>query len=156
MSDPIAAPDTALEPPAALPRGYVIVIGSLAQSRQPIANALRAHHYHVEEASRASDAAAALTAVPQALIVFDVVLPSVDGWEFREAQRQFPALLALPTVVVAPVIDGDVARLLPGAIFTIYKPFEERELVAVVDHYSGALGPSPDGERTLAAPFGGS
>ena len=40
-----------------------------------------------------------------ALILLDMMMPVMDGWEFREEQRKLPALASIPVVTVTA--DGD-------------------------------------------------
>ena len=39
------------------------------------------------------------------LILLDMMMPVMDGWQFREEQRKLPALDAIPVVIVTA--DGD-------------------------------------------------
>src|SRR5690349_19896788 len=53
------------------------------------------------------------------VILLDLRMPVMDGWEFRREQRVDPSLAAL-TVVVLSGIEADHSALEPAAAF--YKP----------------------------------
>ncbi len=69
------------------------------------------------------------------VILLDLMMPVMDGLEFRTAQRRDPALAAIPVVVISAdhgmdqkVCDMQVDEYLP-------KPFELRTLLATVNRY---------------------
>jgi CheY-like chemotaxis protein len=62
-----------------------------------------------------------------ALILLDVMLPALDGWLFREEQRQDPDLAAVPVVVVS----GLDAAVCPASAH-VRKPFAAEELLEAV------------------------
>ncbi len=45
------------------------------------------------------------------LIVLDLVMPVMDGWAFREAQRQRPELARIPMVVLSASFPPDSPRI---------------------------------------------
>jgi CheY-like chemotaxis protein len=63
-----------------------------------------------------------------ALILLDVMLPALDGRQFREAQRRDPDLAAVPVVVVSALDAADC----PDAAAHIRKPFAAEELLEAV------------------------
>ena len=82
----------------------------------------------------AADGAAALaraTATQPALVILDVMLPEVDGFEVCKALRRHPATAAIPIILLtakAAEIDR-VLGLELGADDYVTKPFSPRELV---------------------------
>src|SRR5262245_21777945 len=83
----------------------VLLVEDEAFLRDALADLLRDAGYHVDEVE---DGRAALERlherpVPDA-IVLDLMLPRMNGWEFRVAQRQDPSLADIP--VVALSADG--------------------------------------------------
>jgi CheY-like chemotaxis protein len=62
------------------------------------------------------------------LILLDVMLPGLDGWEFRHQQRRDPDLAKIPVVVVS-VLD---AAECPEAAAHVRKPFAVQELLEAV------------------------
>ena len=87
------------------------------------------------------------------LIVLDLMMPRMDGWEFREAQCRDEALSTIPVVVMTatrnhrPINVDEV----------LYKPTDPDVLLAAVDrHRTPARDDSPDSGTgiTTSAPAG--
>ena len=62
------------------------------------------------------------------LILLDVMLPGLDGWQFRQQQRRDPDLAKIPVVVVS-ILD---AAECPEAAAHVRKPFAAEELLEAV------------------------
>jgi CheY-like chemotaxis protein len=63
-----------------------------------------------------------------AVILLDLNMPVMDGWEFREELKHNPALASIPVVAVSGVEDaGDLE-----AAGCIRKPFDPGELLEAV------------------------
>jgi two-component system alkaline phosphatase synthesis response regulator PhoP len=85
----------------------------------------------------AGDGAAALRAIRTErpdLVVLDLMLPDMDGWEITRAVRGNPHTAALPILMLtARVEDADrIVGLELGADDYVAKPFNPREVVARV------------------------
>jgi CheY-like chemotaxis protein len=65
---------------------------------------------------------------PPSLIVLDLMMPVLDGWQFREAQKADPQLASIPVVIVS----GIDARYAPEAAIYVRKPFQVEELLQAV------------------------
>jgi CheY-like chemotaxis protein len=111
----------------------ILVVGTAPRSRLRTAATLRAHGYNVTEAGNADEAQAAASSFAPGLLVLDVAIPAVDGWEFRQAQQASPQLRTIPTMVAAPIVEADMTAMLPPSILVLYKPYDDTELVEVVD-----------------------
>jgi CheY-like chemotaxis protein len=88
----------------------------------------------------ASDGAEALdllkAGMRPSLILLDLMMPRMDGWEFRAQQELDPELAAIPTVVVSAAGQHATAALHADAI--IRKPIDFGQLDRVLDrHCSG-------------------
>jgi CheY-like chemotaxis protein len=67
------------------------------------------------------------------LILLDLMMPVMDGWQFRAAQAADPALAAIPVVLVsADVGVAQAAEQLAVAAW-LRKPVDIRALIAVLD-----------------------
>ncbi len=67
------------------------------------------------------------------LILLDLNMPVMDGWEFRRRQRQDPVLASLPVVVLS-AIDQCRAGDLGGEAF-LKKPLDFDRLMQIVRRY---------------------
>ena len=62
------------------------------------------------------------------LILLDMMMPVLDGYQFREEQKRDPAISNIP-VVVASVADIDSSLNASGHI---HKPFKPEELLEAI------------------------
>jgi CheY-like chemotaxis protein len=58
------------------------------------------------------------------LILLDLTMPIMDGWKFREVQRQDAKLADIPIVVLATLSDAKTAADRMGALAGFAKPLE--------------------------------
>jgi CheY-like chemotaxis protein len=73
------------------------------------------------------------------VILLDLRMPVMDGWQFLIERQKEPALAAVPVVVFTadPGYDAAALRGL-GAADVIRKPADEAELLHVAHHYCAA------------------
>src|SRR5262249_46343303 len=72
---------------------------------------------------------------PPKLILLDLMMPVMDGWQFRERQLRDPRLADVATVILSGVPDvSEVARNLNVAAW-LGKPLSADRLVGVVRRY---------------------
>lgn len=107
----------------------VIVVDDEPQIRRALGTALTGHGYHVEVAHGGEDALTRLATRPPDIMVLDLVMPGVDGFEVL---RQTRAWSQLPIIVLsARGQERDkVAALDLGADDYLTKPFGMAELLA--------------------------
>jgi two-component system, chemotaxis family, chemotaxis protein CheY len=112
--------------------GPILVVDDDASIRDMVADVLRASGYWVREAADGAAALAAVEAERPALVLLDMLMPNVDGWEFA---RRIRGRARTPIVVLTAHRDpGRVAREI-GAEDYVAKPFEiDRLLEAVATH----------------------
>jgi CheY-like chemotaxis protein len=69
------------------------------------------------------------------LILLDLGMPIMTGWEFREQQRHDPALANIPVIVMSatPHLNQTAAAL--HAADCLDKPIELNALLGMVEHY---------------------
>jgi CheY-like chemotaxis protein len=110
----------------------VLIVEDDEQVRDAIAEALQDEGYSVRSAANGREALDALRtwqSEPR-LILLDLAMPVMDGWEFlRERERQ-PRLAGIPVCAVT------AAENLPGDVeHRIRKPFRLEDLLDVVARY---------------------
>ncbi len=90
--------------------------------------------YEVLVAKDGEEALAAVEAQPPQLVLLDVMLPGIDGYEVCRRLREQPELAALKIILLtARGRDAERLRgLEQGADLYITKPFSTRELVSTI------------------------
>jgi CheY-like chemotaxis protein len=65
-----------------------------------------------------------------ALILLDLMMPIMDGWQFRQEQLENPELAPIPVVVISAVNPG---KALPQGTVLLRKPFDLDVMLAEVE-----------------------
>jgi len=134
LPEPVPAPTTAAvaepraQPAQSTPR--ILVVEDDAKMRR-VLELLLSGHWTVETAA---DAAAAITATrerPPDLVLTDLLLPGMDGYDFLRQLRAEAGTRTLPVIVISGLTEEtDRLRALEaGANDYLIKPFSERELM---------------------------
>ncbi len=110
----------------------MLVVEDVDTTRQRVVQTLRRAGYEVAEAADGLQALKQVSEQRFDAILLDLVMPNVDGWQFRETQLRHPELASVPTVIVTvhPLREHDRYALRARDI--IRKPFEDADLVAMV------------------------
>ncbi len=75
------------------------------------------------------------------LIILDVMMPNMDGWEVLGRLRRHPATAQIPVIVCSIVPQKELALSLGAANF-MRKPLSQEALLAVLDHQTALSEPS--------------
>jgi CheY-like chemotaxis protein len=87
-----------------LPAGVILLVEDEASMREVIEAVLQEEGYHVVCTVNGADALDILRAgLRPCMIILDLMMPVMDGWQFREQQLQDRELLKIPTVVYSAV-----------------------------------------------------
>lgn len=111
----------------------ILIVDDDAQVRRLCKTTLEETSYIVGEASNGKEALAAIAKASFDLIVLDLCMPDMDGFEFLKAVRI--NLPKLKIIVISGFMGGAMlraARLLGGTA-TLAKPFTPDSLVSIVD-----------------------
>jgi len=94
---------------------------------------LRDEGYDVAACEDGRDALARLASVaaPPDLIILDLMMPVMDGWQFRISQRGDPALAQIPVIVMSADVSSKAAAVDAAAYLT--KPFDHELLMRTID-----------------------
>jgi CheY-like chemotaxis protein len=107
----------------------VLVIEDDADIRRLIVSKLRRLGCRVRQAATGEAGVTELTQVPD-LLVLDVLLPGIDGWEVLRRLRADAATAQLPVLVLSIERPEDAIDLPPGEFLA--KPFSARSFEAAV------------------------
>jgi CheY-like chemotaxis protein len=96
----------------------VLIVEDNVDTRDSLAFLLRHEGYQVSTAANGQEALDRLRAGPRpGVILLDLLMPTMDGWEVSNRLGQDPALASIPVVVVSGVGDcpEKLASLHPAA-----------------------------------------
>jgi CheY-like chemotaxis protein len=134
-----ALPLPSLPSPDASSRGCILIVEDDLDIREALADALGCEGYDLVLAQHGQEALELLRdgARPD-VILLDLLMPVMSGWQFRQIQLADPVLAEIPVIVVSASHPGDARpdRHLP-------KPFSIGELLSALDDVSG------EGQRQL-------
>jgi CheY-like chemotaxis protein len=112
----------------------ITVIDDDDDLRTSLAGLLQDFGHHVDSFSRAEDALAALVAgLRPALILLDLMMPGMNGWELREKLLAQQDLAAIPLVVVTARTAGDGSLRSLGRTRVLHKPFPLEALLELLE-----------------------
>ncbi len=120
----------------------ILVVEDDIDSRAALVECLGAEGYDVSYASNGAEALGALKYGDRPdLILLDLMLPGMDGWDFRAVQKQDPLLSSIPVIGVSAVGKLTDAE-------TIRKPVRVEALLEAVRKH---LGPASGNTGRVAA-----
>ena len=116
----------------------ILVVEDDPDLREALAEILRDEGYSVAGASHGAEALALLrsgVAGSTCLILLDLTMPVMNGWQFRDVQRQDPDLSRIPVVVLSAG-ERLAEQLEPLGIQTfVRKPIELPRLLDAIRCY---------------------
>ena|SRR5438128_2550638 len=117
-------------------RKSILVVEDDAATRDAVALVLEDEGYSVTGVANGQEALHHLrqTSAPN-LILLDLMMPVMNGWEFRKQQTQDPALQSIPVVVISA--DGALPQKAAalGATDYLIKPIDLDKLLEAVQRY---------------------
>lgn len=115
-------------------RGTILVVDDTAESLRVLTGILQSEGYTVRPANSGELALDSIAAQPPDLILLDIRMPGMDGFEVcrrlkaAEATRNIPVIFQSAATELADRLEG----LTLGAVDYISKPFQREELLARV------------------------
>lgn len=103
-----------------------------ASIRRMLTVSLRKHGYQTAEACNGEEALAAMRAGLTDLVVLDLLMPKVTGFQVLAARAADPELRKIPVIVVTAERGDEVTRILDGISALLPKPFNLDALQALV------------------------
>lgn len=113
----------------------VLIIDDDEDLRDALADLLARKGYEVLCARNGREALALLAEYPNpCLVLLDLVMPVMDGWQFLSAVQTDPVLSGLSVVIVSAHAGTHAPT---GGRTVLRKPFELDELYQVVEQHCG-------------------
>ena len=109
----------------------ILIVDDDARLREFVRVNLEMDGYTVREAGNASEGLAALDEEPPDLILLDVMMPEVDGWEMLRRVRERHGVDAIPVIMFSGKVDESTADRATegGAQAFLSKPFDPQQLI---------------------------
>ena len=114
----------------------VLVVEDDVDVRESLMLVLESEGYRTVGAANGREALDVLSGdEPVCLILLDLMMPVMDGWEFRAAQRRDPTIAGIPVIAgSAAVLTADLGARLHAAAY-VRKPVPFDELLGLVAQY---------------------
>ncbi len=116
-------------------KGYILVVDDTLTSLKLLVEILTAEGYQVRPADSGELALAAVAAQPPELILLDIFMPGMDGFEVLRRLKAHEASRAIPVIFLSAATETEqrVAGFKLGAVDFVSKPFQCDELLARVE-----------------------
>jgi two-component system cell cycle response regulator DivK len=112
----------------------ILIVEDHDDARRILRDMLAGTDYQLVEAENGEEALAAVARQRPDLILMDIQLPILDGYEATRRIKADPALRSIPIIAVTSyALSGDEAKA--GCDDFIPKPYSPRELLAKVRQY---------------------
>jgi two-component system cell cycle response regulator DivK len=115
----------------------ILVIEDQEDNRQILRDLLGNAGYEMTEACDGQEGVAAASAQRPDLILMDIQLPIMDGYEATRRIKAVPELKAIPIIAVTSyALSGDEAKAIAaGCDAYVTKPYSPRQLLAKVNEF---------------------
>ncbi len=115
----------------------ILVVEDQEDNRQIIRDMLSATDYEITEAENGEQALAAVTKQRPDLILMDIQLPVLDGYEATRRIKADPDLKSIPIIAVTSyALSGEEAKArAAGCDDYVPKPYSPRHLLAKIRQY---------------------
>jgi PAS domain S-box-containing protein len=140
--------------------GQVLVVEDDAPTREVLHRFLQRENWIVDEAENGSEGLACLAANTPDLILLDLMMPEMDGFEFVSKMRQRPEWAAIPVIVVTAKdlteedrhrLNGHVQRIMEKGVHSRDHIMAEVKRIAAQSRADSARGAESTGADSSAA-----
>ena len=116
---------------------HILVVEDQEDNRQIVRDLLTANDYEMTEAENGEEALAAVAKDRPDLILMDIQLPVMDGYEVTRRIKADPSLSSIPVIAVTSyALSGDEEKArAAGCDDFVPKPFSPRQLLAKIRQY---------------------
>jgi CheY-like chemotaxis protein len=122
-------------------KGEVLIVEDDTDLRQALSQILADEGYRVDGAEHGLHALEQLRdGCRPCVILLDLTMPVMNGWQFRDQQRQDPDLAEIPVVVISAGANLSEQIVPLGIQDYIRKPIQLGQLLATVQRYCGVSG----------------
>src|SRR5215469_9769567 len=114
--------------------GSILVVEDDIGALNALTDLLEASGYTVQKAQNGQEALVQAKGRPPGMILLDLSMPVMDGWEFMRQQRLEPSIANIPVIVITALVSAIPA----GARALVTKPINVNRLMSLVQRYCGS------------------
>ena len=116
--------------------GAVLIVEDDPDARDTLADLLQLYGYAVATANNGREALEYLAFSPApCLILLDLMMPVMDGWEFLRQQQHESRFAAIPVVVLSGVVGARHTVHSEAAVGYLPKPLDLRSLTDLLERH---------------------
>lgn len=135
-------------------QGRVLVIDDDASLRQCLATLLKVAGFFVEEAGSGTEGMERLAASPVDVVLTDLMMPGLSGWEVARAARTLRPELSVVLMTGHPEALDSLLHTEGLVAHVLVKPFRMNEVVAIIQRLIRETGPRPQVSVASASSLG--
>src|SRR5947209_7024695 len=111
--------------------GSILVVEDYVRALDALTDLLEASGYAVQTAQNGQEALVQAKEQAPGMILLDLSMPIMDGWEFMRQQRLEPSIADIPVIVITALVSAVPA----GAKALVTKPINVNRLMSLVEKY---------------------
>lgn len=136
-SEPRRSPARGSQQPSSAVPGTILLVEDNEDNRAVYTTILRYYGFDVIEAPSAEEGIEIARQVLPALILMDIGLPGIDGWEATRRLKSDPATARIPIVALTAhaLAEHRAMSFAAGCDGYLAKPIEPRDVLAEVRRY---------------------
>lgn len=117
-------------------KGDVLLVDDMPDNLHLLSTILKQQGYKVRVARQGSTALTAAQVVPPDLILLDINLPGMDGYEVCKELKSQPKTQEIPVIFISASTEGldKLQAFSVGGVDYITKPFQLEEVLARIEH----------------------
>jgi CheY-like chemotaxis protein len=115
----------------------ILIVDDSAHIRDLLIDYLEEEGYSAEGAANGLEAIQCLHTRPFQLVLLDVMMPIMNGWQMLQAMRAEPAFAAIPVMLMTAADNVRERALQQGAVAYMPKPLDLDKLLDIVQYYVG-------------------
>ncbi len=126
-------PEAVATPP---PRGNILLVDDTPDNLRLLTTMLRQHGYKVRSAKSGPMALAGIKAAPPDLVLLDITMPQMSGYEVCEQLKADETTCGIPVIFISALYEvlDKVKAFAAGGVDYITKPFQLEEVLARIEN----------------------
>ncbi|MBL0312182.1 MAG: hybrid sensor histidine kinase/response regulator [Holophagaceae bacterium] len=119
-----------------VPQSDILIVDDNPANLDLLSGLLREHAFHVRAVPSGRMALDAVRRSPPELVMLDITMPGMNGYETCQAMQQDPAISGIPVIFISALDDplDKVKAFQAGGRDYVSKPFHAEEVIARVNH----------------------